>query len=116
MPLDASSDEVLFGALALLCEQGLSQYVEGWLLETLQVRLTTAVAPEFWTALKQPDGDLEERDRVTALLEAFKKLLQQLNPFLGKAHLPCVEAVYLYRFYFVILNQSVCFSYINKKI
>nr|XP_055056971.1 anaphase-promoting complex subunit 2 [Misgurnus anguillicaudatus]XP_055056972.1 anaphase-promoting complex subunit 2 [Misgurnus anguillicaudatus] len=83
VPLDASSDDVLSGALALLCEHGLSQYVEGWLLETLQVRLTTAVAPEFWTALKQPDSELEERDRVTALLEAFKKLLQQLNLFLG---------------------------------
>lgn len=83
VPSDASTDEVLSGALTLLCEYGLSQYVEGWLLETLQVRLTTVVAPEFWTGLKQTDGELEERDRAAALLEAFRKLLQQLEPFLG---------------------------------
>ncbi|KAI7812855.1 anaphase-promoting complex subunit 2 [Triplophysa rosa] len=83
VPPDASTSEVLSGALALLCEHGLSQYAEGWLLETLQVRLTTVVAPEFWTGLKQPDGELEERDRAAALLGAFRKLLQQLEPFLG---------------------------------
>lgn len=83
MPPDDSINELLSGALALLCEHGLSQYVEGWLLETLQVRLTTVVAPEFWTGLKQPDGELEERDRAAALLGAFRKLLQQLDPFLG---------------------------------
>lgn len=88
MQQNASTAEVLSDALALLTEHGLGQYVEGWLLETLQVRLTTSVAPEFWTGLKQPEGDSEERDRARALLEAFRNLLQQLEPFLGKAVAP----------------------------
>ncbi|KAI4873550.1 hypothetical protein NFI96_027179, partial [Prochilodus magdalenae] len=79
----AVPDETVSDALALLCEQGLGQYVEGWLLETLQVRLTTNVAPQFWTGLEQPDRDLEERDRARALLEAFRTLLLHLEPFLG---------------------------------
>ncbi len=83
MPPNASTDEVLSEALALLVVHGLGQYVEGWLLETLQVRLTTSVAPEFWTGIKQPDGGSQERDRAKALLEAFRYLLQELQPFLG---------------------------------
>ncbi|XP_056091772.1 anaphase-promoting complex subunit 2 [Rhinichthys klamathensis goyatoka] len=80
---NALTDEVLCDALALLGGHGLGQYVEGWLLETLQVRLTTSVAPEFWTGLKQPEGESQERDRANALLKAFRNLLQQLEPFLG---------------------------------
>ncbi|XP_051961159.1 anaphase-promoting complex subunit 2 [Xyrauchen texanus] len=83
VPPDASTDEVLSDYLVLLCEHGLGQYMEGWLLETLQVHLTTAVAPEFWMGLKQPEGESQERDRARALLEAFRKLLQELEPFLG---------------------------------
>lgn len=86
MPPNASTDEVLSDALALLGDHGLGQYVEGWLLETLQVRLTTSVAPEFWTELKQPEGESQERDRASALLKAFRNLLQQLEPFLGMSH------------------------------
>uniref|UniRef100_A0A8C1UNG3 Anaphase-promoting complex subunit 2 n=1 Tax=Cyprinus carpio TaxID=7962 RepID=A0A8C1UNG3_CYPCA len=83
LPPNASTDEVLSEALTLLGVHGLGQYVEGWLLETLQVRLTTFVAPEFWTGLKQPEGESQERDRAKALLAAFRNLLQELQPFLG---------------------------------
>lgn len=83
LPPNASTDEFLSDALAQLAEHGLGQYVEGWLLETLQVRLTTSVAPEFWTGLKQPEGESQERDRASALLKAFRNLLQHLEPFLG---------------------------------
>lgn len=86
MPPNASTDEVLSEALTLLGVHGLGQYVEGWLLETLQVRLTTSVAPEFWTGLKQPEGESQERHRAKALLEAFRNLLQELQPFLGMSH------------------------------
>uniref|UniRef100_A0A8C1FG76 Anaphase-promoting complex subunit 2 n=2 Tax=Cyprinus carpio TaxID=7962 RepID=A0A8C1FG76_CYPCA len=82
VPPNVSTDEVLSEALALLDVHGLGQYVEGWLLETLQVRLTTSVAPEFWTGLKQPEGESQERDRAKALLKAFRNLLQELQPFL----------------------------------
>ncbi|KAI2664220.1 Anaphase-promoting complex subunit 2 [Labeo rohita] len=82
VPPNASTDEVLSEALTLLGVHGLGQYVEGWLLETLQVRLTTSVAPEFWTGLKQPEGESQERHRAKALLEAFRNLLQELQPFL----------------------------------
>uniref|UniRef100_A0AAR2IHC1 Anaphase-promoting complex subunit 2 n=1 Tax=Pygocentrus nattereri TaxID=42514 RepID=A0AAR2IHC1_PYGNA len=79
----AAPDETISDALALLCEQGLGQYVEGWLLETLQVRLTTDVAPEFWAGLEHLDGDSQERDRARALLDAFRTLFLRLEPFLG---------------------------------
>lgn len=87
VPTNALTDEVLCDAMALLGGHGLGQYVEGWLLETLQVRLTTSVAPEFWTGLKQPEGECQERDRANALLKAFRNLLQQLEPFLGMSQL-----------------------------
>ncbi|XDV20024.1 hypothetical protein PO909_025408 [Leuciscus waleckii] len=83
LPTNALTDEVLCDAMALLGGHGLGQYVEGWLLETLQVRLTTSVAPEFWMGLKQPEGESQERERANALLKAFRNLLQQLEPFLG---------------------------------
>ncbi|TRY88008.1 hypothetical protein DNTS_013003 [Danionella cerebrum] len=85
-PLEANAlaaDEALSAALALLGEHGLAQCVEAWLLETLQLRLTSSIAPEFWTALKQPEKDSQEKDRVEALLGAFRNLLKQLEPFLG---------------------------------
>ncbi|KAM6985081.1 anaphase-promoting complex subunit 2 [Aplochiton taeniatus] len=77
------SEETLSVYLALLCSNGLGQFLEGWLLETLQVRLTTAVAPEFWAGLKQPEEELEEKDRARVLLLAFHTLLDKLEPFLG---------------------------------
>ncbi|MCI4394293.1 hypothetical protein PGIGA_G00167000 [Pangasianodon gigas] len=76
------TDESVSEALTLLCKKGLVQYVEGWLLETLQVSLASSVAPEFWAGLQQPEGESQERDRARALLEAFRTLLQRLQPFL----------------------------------
>ncbi|XP_062844719.1 anaphase-promoting complex subunit 2 [Trichomycterus rosablanca] len=76
------SDDTVTEALVSLCEQGLGQYVEGWLLETLQVCLASDVAPEFWAGLKQTEADSQEKDRARALLEAFRKLLRRLTPFL----------------------------------
>ncbi|XP_064828219.1 anaphase-promoting complex subunit 2-like [Oncorhynchus masou masou] len=80
---DTMSDGSLCKGLSLLCSNGLGQFLEGWLLETLQVRLTTAVAPEFWAGLKQPENELGEKDRTRILLIAFRTLLDRLEPFLG---------------------------------
>ena len=80
---DTMSDGSLCEGLSLLCSNGLGQFLEGWLLETLQVRLTTAVAPEFWAGLKQPENELGEKDRTRILLIAFRTLLDRLEPFLG---------------------------------
>ncbi|XP_038820836.1 anaphase-promoting complex subunit 2-like [Salvelinus namaycush] len=80
---DTMSDGSLCEGLSLLCSNGLGQFLEGWLLETLQVRLTTAVAPEFWAGLKQPENELGEKDRTRILLMAFRTLLGRLEPFLG---------------------------------
>ncbi|KAJ8408653.1 hypothetical protein AAFF_G00252880 [Aldrovandia affinis] len=82
-PSGPHSEESLSRALALLCSHSLGQCVEGWLLETMQVRLTSAVAPEFWAGLEQPENELEERDRARILLGAFRTLLGRLEPFLG---------------------------------
>ncbi|GAA6105749.1 anaphase-promoting complex subunit 2 [Tachysurus ichikawai] len=76
------SDESVSDALTLLCNKGLGQYVEGWLLETLQVSLASNVAPEFWAGLQRPEVESQERDKARALLEAFRTLLQRLQPFL----------------------------------
>uniref|UniRef100_A0A4W5P100 Anaphase-promoting complex subunit 2 n=1 Tax=Hucho hucho TaxID=62062 RepID=A0A4W5P100_9TELE len=80
---DTMSNESLCEGLSLLCSIGLGQFLEGWLLETLQVRLTTAVAPEFWAGLKQPENEHGEKDRTRILLMAFRTLLDRLEPFLG---------------------------------
>lgn len=77
------SDESLSEGLSLLCSNSLGQFLEGWLMETLQVRLTTAIAPEFWAVMKQPENELEEKDRARILLMAFRTLLDRLQPFLG---------------------------------
>ncbi|XP_053474021.1 anaphase-promoting complex subunit 2 isoform X1 [Ictalurus furcatus] len=76
------TDESVSEALTLLCKKGLGQYVEGWLLETLQVSLASHVAPEFWAGLQQPEAETQERARAVALLEAFRTLLRRLQPFL----------------------------------
>lgn len=78
------SEESLTESLALLNRHGLSGFLGGWLLETLQMRLTVSVVPEFWSGLKQPENELEEKDRAWVLLTAFQTLLDRLEPFLGK--------------------------------
>ncbi|KAM4634643.1 anaphase-promoting complex subunit 2 [Polymixia lowei] len=82
-PVYSVSDEYLSESLALLCSNGLGMFLGGWLLETLQMRLTTTVAPEFWAGLKQPENELEEKDRAQVLLTTFHTLLDRLEPFLG---------------------------------
>uniref|UniRef100_A0A667WVJ7 Anaphase-promoting complex subunit 2 n=1 Tax=Myripristis murdjan TaxID=586833 RepID=A0A667WVJ7_9TELE len=74
--------EFLKKSLALLNRHGLSDFLGGWLLETLQMRLTVSVVPEFWSGLKQPENELEEKDRAWVLLTAFQTLLDRLGPFL----------------------------------
>ncbi|KAL7379383.1 hypothetical protein ABVT39_026916 [Epinephelus coioides] len=77
------TEQGLSDSLALLCSQGLGQLLSGWLLETLQMRLSSSVVPEFWAGLKQPENELEERGRAWVLLTAFRTLLGRLDPFLG---------------------------------
>lgn len=48
--------------------------------------LSSFVAPEFWAGLKQPENELEERDRVCVLLGAFQTLLERLDPLLSECH------------------------------
>ncbi|XP_032443431.1 anaphase-promoting complex subunit 2 [Xiphophorus hellerii] len=69
--------------LALLCSHGLGRLLGVWLLESLQVRLSSSVVPEFWSGLEQPQDQLEERDRAGVLLSAFQTLLDRLDPFLS---------------------------------
>lgn len=73
----------------------LGQHVEGWLLDTMQVRLTSAVAPEFWAGLEQPENEMEERDRARVLLGAFRTLLARLEPFLGERSPGCLSLLFL---------------------
>uniref|UniRef100_A0A7N8Y6Q9 Anaphase-promoting complex subunit 2 n=1 Tax=Mastacembelus armatus TaxID=205130 RepID=A0A7N8Y6Q9_9TELE len=73
----------LSDSLALLSSHGLDQLLGGWLLETLQMRLSSSVVPEFWCGLKQPENELEERDRAWVLLTTFRTLFERLHPFLG---------------------------------
>lgn len=70
-------------SLGLLSRQGLGRLLGAWLLETLQMRLSSSVVPEFWSGLKQPENELEERGRAWVLLSAFRTLLDRLEPFLG---------------------------------
>lgn len=76
------SEQSLSESLALLSHQGLDHLLGSWLLETLQMRLSSTVVPEFWSGLKQPENELEERGRAWVLLTAFRTLLGQLEPFL----------------------------------
>ena len=78
------TEQGLSDSLALLCGQGLGQLLASWLLESLQMRLSSSVVPEFWSGLKQPENELEERDRAWVLLTAFRTLWDRLEPFLGK--------------------------------
>ncbi|XP_003976982.1 anaphase-promoting complex subunit 2 [Takifugu rubripes] len=76
-------DQSLSECWALLCSQDLGQLLGIWLLETLQIHLSSAVVPEFWSGLKQPENELEERGRAWVLLTTFRTLLDRLEPFLG---------------------------------
>uniref|UniRef100_A0A1A8QLY2 Anaphase-promoting complex subunit 2 n=1 Tax=Nothobranchius pienaari TaxID=704102 RepID=A0A1A8QLY2_9TELE len=77
------SDQSLSDSLVLLCSHGLGRLLGIWLLETLQMRLSSSVVPEFWSGLKQPENELEEKDRAWVLLTAFRTLLDRLEPFLS---------------------------------
>lgn len=79
------TEQSLSDSLDLLCRRGLGRLLGGWLLETLQMRLSSSVVPEFWSGLKQPENELEERGRSWVLLTAFRTLMGRLEPFLGKS-------------------------------
>ncbi|XP_073350487.1 anaphase-promoting complex subunit 2 [Pagrus major] len=81
-PGSSVTEQNLSDSLALLCSQGLGRLLGGWLLEMLQMRLSSSVVPEFWSGLKQPENELEERGRAWVLLTAFRTLLGRLEPFL----------------------------------
>ncbi|CAJ1075611.1 anaphase-promoting complex subunit 2 [Xyrichtys novacula] len=76
------TEQSLSESLTLLSDQGLDRLLGSWLLETLQMRLSSCVVPEFWSGLKQPENELDERGRAWVLLTAFRTLLGQLEPFL----------------------------------
>lgn len=76
-------EQNLSDSLALLREQALDRVLASWLLESLQIRLSSSVVPEFWSGLKQPENSLEERGKAWVLLTAFRTLLDQLEPFLS---------------------------------
>lgn len=76
-------EQKLSDSLALLREQALDRVLASWLLESLQIRLSSSVVPEFWSGLKQPENSLEERGKAWVLLTAFRTLLDQLEPFLS---------------------------------
>ncbi|XP_054614373.1 anaphase-promoting complex subunit 2 isoform X2 [Dunckerocampus dactyliophorus] len=75
-------EQNLSDSVVLLCDQGLGPLLVSWLLETLQMRLSCSVVPEFWSGLSQVENELEERGRAWVLLTAFRTLLERLQPFL----------------------------------
>ncbi|XP_061761729.1 anaphase-promoting complex subunit 2 [Nerophis ophidion] len=75
-------DQNLSNSLVVLVGQGLGQLLASWLLETLQMRLSSSVVPEFWSGFRQVENELEERGRAWVLLTAFRTLLDRLQPFL----------------------------------
>lgn len=77
------TDRALSESLALLSHRGLSHLLGPWLLETLQLRLSSCVVPEFWSGLNQPENELQERGRALVLLGAFRTLVDRLDPFLN---------------------------------
>ncbi|KAM3597186.1 uncharacterized protein V6R79_001101 [Siganus canaliculatus] len=77
------TEQSLSDSLSLLCGQGLGHLLGAWLLETLQMHLSSSVVPEFWSGLKQPENELEERGRAWVLLSTFQTLLGRLEPFLS---------------------------------
>lgn len=81
-PGSSVTEQNLSDSLGVLCDQGLGRLLGGWLLEMLQMRLSSSVVPEFWSGLKQPENELEERGRAWVLLTTFRTLLGRLEPFL----------------------------------
>ncbi|XP_057716916.1 anaphase-promoting complex subunit 2 [Corythoichthys intestinalis] len=75
-------DGKLSMCLQVLCAQGAAELLASWLLETLQMRLSSTVVPEFWCRLKQVEKEEEEKGRIRILLTAFQALLESLRPFL----------------------------------
>ncbi|KAI3359966.1 hypothetical protein L3Q82_013850, partial [Scortum barcoo] len=82
-PGSSVTEQSLSESLTLLCNRGLGRLLGGWLLETLQMRLSSSVVPEFWSGLRQPENEQEERGRAWVLLSAFRSLLGRLEPFLA---------------------------------
>uniref|UniRef100_A0A671XJ99 Anaphase-promoting complex subunit 2 n=1 Tax=Sparus aurata TaxID=8175 RepID=A0A671XJ99_SPAAU len=81
-PGSSVTEQNLSDSLGVLCSQGLGRLLGGWLLEMLQMRLSSSVVPEFWSGLKQPENELEEGGRAWVLLTTFRTLLGRLEPFL----------------------------------
>ncbi|XP_034045788.1 anaphase-promoting complex subunit 2 isoform X2 [Thalassophryne amazonica] len=77
------SDQTLSELLLCLGGVGLDRLLSAWLLETMQMNLSSSVVPEFWSGLKQPENEVEEKGRAWVLLTAFRTLLDRLEPFLG---------------------------------
>ncbi|XP_077386875.1 anaphase-promoting complex subunit 2 isoform X1 [Festucalex cinctus] len=75
-------DHKVSASVEVLCGQGNAQLLASWLLEILQMRLSSSVVPEFWCGLKQVENEVDERGRVWVLLTAFRTLLERLQPFL----------------------------------
>ncbi|XP_049600328.1 anaphase-promoting complex subunit 2 [Syngnathus scovelli] len=75
-------DRDLSASVELLCGQGAARLLASWLLETLQMRLSSSVVPEFWCGLNQMENEVDERGQVWVLLTAFRTLLERLQPFL----------------------------------
>lgn len=83
-PGGSPKNSELSASVEVLCSQGAAQLLASWLLETLQMRLSSSVVPEFWCGLKQVENEVDERGRVWVLLTTFRTLLERLEPFLGK--------------------------------
>ncbi|XP_072298799.1 anaphase-promoting complex subunit 2 [Eucyclogobius newberryi] len=74
--------DALADALAVLRAHGVDCYLGAFLLEALQMRLSESVVPEFWSGLKRPENEVDERGRAGVLLSAFHTLLERLHPLL----------------------------------
>ncbi|XP_055079874.1 anaphase-promoting complex subunit 2 [Periophthalmus magnuspinnatus] len=72
----------LSDSLSVLRAHGVECYLGGFLLEALQMRLSESVVPEFWSGLKLPENDVDERGRAGVLVSAFQTLLDRLDPLL----------------------------------
>lgn len=77
-------EQRLAECLEVLSAQGLAPLLGVWLLESLQIQLSSSVVPEFWCGLRQRENELEERGRAWVLLTAFRTLLDRLEPFLSR--------------------------------
>uniref|UniRef100_A0A3B3Z8A8 Anaphase-promoting complex subunit 2 n=1 Tax=Periophthalmus magnuspinnatus TaxID=409849 RepID=A0A3B3Z8A8_9GOBI len=75
----------LSDSLSVLRAHGVECYLGGFLLEALQMRLSESVVPEFWSGLKLPENDVDERGRAGVLVSAFQTLLDRLDPLLRES-------------------------------